>query len=146
MGEKIPLGTPSSQVVKAVAVTEPLSLQEQVDTMRLQINELIKALNVISGNKTKDRRIIEQTYINNSFNKDGIPVGANLIGMSKAGGVSVLSVHKDYYSIGTDTFLSLSAAAEASCGAKRNGWFFWKDPTTGRTAREAFGYINGKEE
>lgn len=78
----------------------------------------------------------ESNIPNGELNKDNIPINTLLIGVSM-GRPYILTVNKYDYCVGTKTYDTLSAAAEAVSGNRRSGWVFWKT-SDGRTAKEAF--------
>ena len=138
MGKKIPLGAcimaPSSAIV-----TKPLTLEEKVEVLSRQVEDLFKAFHDVNNIRIKDKRLKNEFPLN-PLNKDGVPIGLSLIGVSMRGGVHVLTVNSDGYYIGTTKHESLSSAAESVSGVRRSGWTYWKLPD-GRTAKEAFGKI-----
>lgn len=141
MGKRIALGTGADQPATAVA-TQPLTLEEKVELLTQQVEQLTKAFHAVNSVRLKDKR---QQEINDSFplqhaNKDGIPIGLSLVGVSMRGGIHVLTVNSDGYYIGLNRYDSLSAAAEAASGVRRSGWTYWK-LNDGRTAKEAFGKV-----
>jgi hypothetical protein len=141
MGKKIALGATTGTVNSAI-IAQPLTLEEKVCILTRQVEELTKTFNSINNIRIKDKR---QQEIYNEFqlhhaNKDGIPIGLSLVGVSMRGGVHVLTVAADGYYIGTARYESLSSSAEASSGVRRSGWTYWKLPD-GRTAKEAFGKL-----
>jgi hypothetical protein len=138
MGNKVALGAASpTQVITST----PSSLQEEVESLRQQIEQLTAAFHVVNCLRVKDKR--QQRKYDSGFdeflndNKDGLPDGIALIGTSERGGTQVLTVDGNQYRIGTAIFNSLSAAAEAASGVRRSGWTFWKLPD-GRTVKEVF--------
>jgi hypothetical protein len=73
-----------------------------------------------------------------NLNKDGIPIGAVCFGATeKSPFLFYLTVEPEGYTVGSTTFASLSAAAEAVSQVRRSGWTFWK-LLDGRTLKEAF--------
>jgi hypothetical protein len=71
-------------------------------------------------------------------NKDGIPIGTLCIGATeKSHFLFYLTVEADGYTIGSQKFASLSAAAEAASQVRRSGWTFWK-LLDGQTLKEAY--------
>ena len=71
-------------------------------------------------------------------NKDGIPIGTVCIGSTeKSHFLFYLTVGAEGYTVGSQTFASLSAAAEAASQVRRSGWTFWK-LLDGRTLKEAY--------
>jgi len=141
MGKKIALGTAVESVGTGV-VSEPLTLEEKVAALTKQVEELTKAFHTVNSVRLKDKR---QQEVYDSIplqhaNKDGVPIGLSLVGISMRGGIHVLTVNADGYYIGATRYDSLSAAAEAASGVRRSGWTYWKLPD-GRTAKEAFGKV-----
>lgn len=67
-------------------------------------------------------------YENIDLNKDGIPINTILMGVVN-GTPHVLYVNRNYYTVGRYNYDSLSAAAKAITGKRRNGWEFWKTPS-----------------
>jgi len=71
-------------------------------------------------------------------NKDGIPIGTTCLGATeKSPFLYYLTVKADGYTVGSQKFASLSAAAEAISFVRRSGWTFWK-LVDGRTLKEAY--------
>ncbi len=141
MGKKIALGATVGNTDSAI-VAQSLTLEERVYALARQVEDLTRAFNNINSIRVKDKR---QQEIYDNFplhhaNKDGIPIGLSLIGVSMRGGIHVLTVTADGYYIGTAKYDSLSASAEAASGVRRSGWTYWKLPD-GRTAKEAFGKL-----
>lgn len=138
MGAKVALGVNGSDTIKAV-VSKPTTLEEKVKLLTLQIEELTKAFHALNSVHVKNRRQeLYDMFTDQHVNKDGIPIGTSLLGVSTRGGIHVLTIKGDKYYIGEQPFDSLSAAAEASSGVRRSGWTYWK-LSDGRTVREAFG-------
>jgi len=138
MGKKIALGSAMLDST-AIISNNPISLEERVIILQQQVEDLIKAFHIINGVNVKDSRRREIHEIDTvNTNKDGIPIGISLMGVSIKGGIRVLTVNNDGYYIGITKYESLSAAAEAVSGTRRSGWTYWKIPD-GRTIKEAFG-------
>ena len=72
------------------------------------------------------------------LNKDGIPIGIVCIGATeKSPFLYYLTVEENGYTVGSQTYASLSAAAEAVSLVRRSGWTFWK-LLNGMTLKEAY--------
>jgi len=146
---KVPLGAAVKD--KSIVTIEPKMLIERLDALENQVQQLLAAFNylsrgAVSTTRSKRKRSVAATNQNMpGFNKDGIPIGTVMLGTSKNGGMHVLTVKKDCYSIGINKYNSLSAAAEESSGVRRSGWTFWKT-TSGKTAKEEFGKDDEQEE
>lgn len=139
MGKKIALG--AAAPAQAIAGS-PQSLQEEVESLRRQVQQLTAAFHAVNCVRVKDKR--QQETYNTEFdeflqdtNKDGLPNGIALIGTSERNGIRILTVDGNQYRVGTAVYGSLSAAAEAVSGVRRSGWTFWKLPD-GRNVKEAF--------
>ena len=138
MGSKIALGAAAKAAVGTA--TKPQTIEEKLDALQRQVDALTQAFHAVNSVRIKDKRR-EQTFENVSIsdaNRDGLPIGLSLMGVSMRGGIHVLQIRKDGYYIGTAKFASLSAAAEAASGVRRSGWTYWK-LADGRTVKEAFG-------
>jgi hypothetical protein len=138
MGRKIALGTATEETT--AIIPEALSLIEEVEALKRQVEVLVDAFNAINRIRVKDDReedLEEFHEYDDDMNKDGIPIGTILFGNSTRGGESALIVRESGYSVGGDFYETLSAAAEAVSGVRRSGWTFWKMPD-GRNAKETF--------
>jgi hypothetical protein len=73
------------------------------------------------------------------LNRDGLPVGQRLVGVTKGIGYVLTVTPDSYFVAGKGEFPSLSAAAEAVSGVRRSGWTFWKIMGGGgKTVKEAY--------
>ena len=136
MGQKIALG--KAVTTGTAIVTKPTTLEEKVATLQKQVEELIRAFNVVNTARLKDKRGQLYTPPAENVNSDGVPIGLTLLGSSMRGGDSILTVYPEGYYLGSNKFDSLSAAAEYVSGVRRSGWTFWRTPD-GKTLKEAFG-------
>lgn len=76
------------------------------------------------------------------INKDGLPIGGVLIGIVESIPIA-LHIYRDYYLVGNNKYETLSSAAQAVSGNRRNGWDFWKTPS-GQSVKEVYrGKTNG---
>lgn len=141
MGEKIALGTMAASSGTSVVPTS-LTVEEKVTILTKQIEDLTIAYHTINSIRMKDKRQQEvyDTVLLQHTNKDSIPIGLSLVGVSVKGGIHILTVNTDGYYIGATRYDSLSAAAEAASGVRRSGWTYWKLPN-GQTVKEAFGKV-----
>lgn len=132
----VALGRAAKVEAVGTAVKSPESLEDRVQLLEEKFDILITILRVngVINDRESDPPPEEELSENN---KDGIPIGINLIGSTK-GQIYVLTVEKDSYRVGNQTFPSLSAAGEAVRGSRVSGWVFWKLPD-GRTVKEVFG-------
>ena len=110
----------------AIGVTiQPITLEEQLETLTRRVDELTKSFNAMHSSVVK-----------NSHIPAIIPPGTLLFG--KCGKKeSILVVTENGFFIGKTRYNSLSAAAGTVSGIRRSGWAFWKT-ANGKTAKEAF--------
>ena len=133
MGKAVELGKPAKKSATGMIV-KPRSVEDRIFALENMIANIM-AVRVNSQNKPGMRT--SNAYENVPTNKDNIPIGISMIGLTKFG-PRILTVTKNGYYIGTDKYNSLSAAAEAASGiVRKSGWVFWK-LADGRTAKEAF--------
>jgi len=133
MGEAVELGKAAKKSATGVAV-KPQSMEDRITALENMIANIM-AVNISSQNKPDTRS--SNAYDNIPTNKDDVPIGISLIGLTKYG-PRILTVGKDGYYVGPTKYNSLSAAAEAESGiVRKSGWVFWK-LADGRTAKDAF--------
>ena len=133
MGEAVELGKAAKKSATGVAV-KPQNIEDRVAALENMIANIM-AVNISSQNKSGTRS--SNAYENVPINKDKIPIGISMIGLTKFG-PRILTVAENGYYVGTAVYNSLSAAAEAESGiVRKSGWVFWK-LADGRTAKEAF--------
>jgi hypothetical protein len=102
-------------------------LQQQVAQMHRVILQLKKSAGTPAVSMLDD-----------SLNKDGIPVGTVCFGATeKSPFLIYLTVEAEDYTVGGKTYPSLSAAAEDVSQVRRSGWTFWR-LLDGRTLKEAY--------
>ena len=117
----------------ALAV-KPKTIDDRLTVLEKMVLQLMRA-NV--GLRSNKRRTDSNAYAKSMKNKDGIPIGISLIGLTPIG-ARILTVMEDGYYIGALRYGSLSAAAEAASGiVRKSGWVFWKLPN-GQTIKEVF--------
>ncbi len=113
---------------------KPKTAEQKVAMLEAIVSSLMDANAKLRG-KRHSRE--SNAYEGQPTNRDGIPVGMSLLGLTKWG-ARILTVAEDGYYIGLDKYNSLSAAAEATSGIiRKSGWVFWKLPD-GRTAKQVF--------
>ena len=106
-------------------------LEEQMNHMQRVILKLRKDQGAVSAAAAVE-------VPSGDLNKDGLPIGAVCYGSTeKSPFLFYLTIEEDGYVVGSTTFGSLSAAAEAVSQVRRSGWTFWK-LLDGRTLKEAF--------
>jgi len=134
MGEAVELGKAAKKSATGVAV-KPQSMEDRITALENMIANIM-AVNISSQNKPGTRS--SNAYENIPTNKDSIPVGISMIGLTRFG-PRILTVGEDgSYYVGPTKYNSLSAAAEGESGiVRKSGWIFWK-LADGRTAKEAF--------
>jgi len=133
MGEAVELGKAVKKSATGIAV-KPQNIEDRVAALENMIANIM-AVNISSHNKPGARS--SNAYENVPTNKDKIPIGISMIGLTKFG-PRILTVAEGGYYVGTTMYSSLSAAAEAESGIiRKSGWVFWK-LADGRTAKEAF--------
>jgi hypothetical protein len=144
MGKHIPLGkaSPGSGLAEA---DEPKTLEEKVDVLSHQVEELGRMIHTIQTYMFKEmlappvpNENAQAPQMPVHVNKDGLEIGMSLLGPTSFGWFHTLMVAPDGYYLGNDCFQSLSAAATAAVGYKKNGWEYWTVPN-GQTVKEALG-------
>ena len=133
MGKFVALGKAAPKSGVGLAV-KPKTIEQEISMLKSMVNSLMQANADLRG---KRRRRELNAYAGQPTNRDGIPIGMSLLGLTKWG-PRILTVVEDGYYIGQDGYSSLSAAAEAASGiVRKSGWVFWKLPD-GRTAKQVF--------
>jgi len=131
---EVALGKASAQ--SGVGMTaKPKTIEERVAALEGRVEMLSQAF-LLAQDAGKESRPEENLTTYDDHNKDGIPVGINLIGITK-GCPFVLTVQHDTYDVGITSYPTLSAAAQGVSGCRRSGWTFWKLPD-GTTVKDAF--------
>lgn len=132
----VALGRAAKTEAVGTAIKPPTGVEERLAILEEKFDLMLTILRVngVIRDREPDPPPEEELSENN---KDGIPIGINLIGSTK-GQIYVLTVEKDGYRVGKNSFNSLSAAGEAVRGSRVSGWVFWKLPD-GRTVKEVFG-------
>lgn len=106
-----------------------LPVEDRLALLEEQMAYMTKAIHAFT-NQEKD--------VPEGANKDGIPIGTVAIGETEKSKFKFyLTVLADGYQVGTITYDSLSAAAQAVSKVRRSGWTFWK-LMDGRTLKEAY--------
>ena len=133
MPEFVPLVKAAPKSGTALAV-KPKTVDDRLTVLEKMVSKLMRANVGLRGNK---RRTDSNAYAKSVRNKDNIPIGISLIGLTQFG-PRILTVMEDGYYIGANQYGSLSAAAEAASGiVRKSGWVFWKLPN-GQTIKEVF--------
>ena len=119
------LGVESEEKRAISIVVQPITPEEQLETLTKRVDELTKSFNAMHS-----------SVIKNSHTPANIPPGTLLFGKSGKK-EAILVVTETGFFIGQTRYNSLSAAAKIVSGIRRSGWSFWKT-ANGRTAKEAF--------
>lgn len=123
---KYALGQPvSNETVGVAEMAIPTSQEERVNALEAKVAAITKKF------QTNAKFIFEK-------NKDGIPIGTILMGVSNDNKLYALVVGNDNnYYINGIPYQSITQVAEMINGAETNGRKFWK-LMDGRTVEEAF--------
>lgn len=133
MAEFVPLVKAAPKSGTGMAV-KPKTVEDRLTVLEDVVSTLMRANIGLRSNKC---RTDSSAYARSTKNRDGIPVGISLIGLTDFG-PRILTVLEDGYYIGDQRFGSLSAAAEAASGiVRKSGWVFWKMPD-GRKVKDVF--------
>jgi len=133
MAEFVPLVKAVPRSGNALAV-KPKTVDDRLSVLEKIVSKLMHANIGLRSNK---RRTDSNAYAKSAKNRDGIPIGISLIGLTQFG-PRILTVMEDGYYIGAQQYGSLSAAAEAASGiVRKSGWVYWKLPN-GQTIKEVF--------
>ena len=137
MKDKIPLGRAISRQGTAFSV-EPQTVEERIAVIEQRLTSMARTFYEVCNNKpgVTEQNAYKEKEPESNTNKDGIPIGTILIGVSRSVPF-ILTVNANAYAVQNAEYQSLSSAAEAVSGCRRSGWTFWKIPN-GLTAKEAF--------
>ena len=138
----LPIGSDSvTEIEEDKKDTNDLSIQNRVDlledkvanlrTLITHVLQMIKyqgSIGEINNKQSTSKDQQKNVFENKDLNKDGIPINTILTGITN-GIPHVLYVNRNYYTVGRNNYDSLSAAAKAITGKRRNGWEFWRTPS-----------------